>query len=60
MTSEELGFGSERTSVGSIAKLAAITIVACVVFVGAMYFVGKSNAPAVPVAQQPAAVTQTQ
>jgi len=60
MTSEELGFGSERTSIASIAKLAAITIVACVVFVGVMYSVGKSNAVTAPTSPTPAAVTQTQ
>ncbi|MGA1803897.1 hypothetical protein [Rhizobium sp. HT1-10] len=60
MTSEELGFGSERTSIASIAKLAAITIVACVVFVGVMYSVGKSNAPVAPASTTPAAITQTQ
>ncbi len=60
MTSEEMGFGAERTSVGSIAKLAAITVVACVIFVGGMYFVGKANAPDASTSPQPAVTTQTQ
>lgn len=59
MTSEEIGFGAERTSVGAIAKLTAIAVVACLVFVGAMYFVGKGNAHDVPAQPQPVAA-QTQ
>ena len=60
MTSEEIGFGAERTTVGAIAKLAGITVVACVVFVGAMYFVGKANTHDAAVQPQPVISTQTQ
>jgi hypothetical protein len=60
MTSEEMGFGTERTSIGAIVKLSAIAVVACAVFVGAMYFVGKSNAHDVPAQPQPVVTTQTQ
>jgi hypothetical protein len=60
MTSEEFGFGAERTTVGAIAKLAAIAVVACAVFVGAMYFVGKANTHEASSLPQPAVTIQTQ
>ena len=43
MTSEELGFGTQHTTLGTLIRLVGVTCVVCAVFVGAMYFVGKGN-----------------
>jgi hypothetical protein len=45
MTSEELNFGTERVGFSTIARLVSVTFVACVIFVGGMYYIGKSNTP---------------
>lgn len=60
MTSEEMGFGGGHITFGTIARLVGVTCIVCVVFVGAMYFVGKGNTQSVSPQQMNALTTQTQ
>jgi hypothetical protein len=59
MTSEELGFGGGHVTFGTIAKLVSVTCLVCVVFVGAMYFIGKGNTQSIAPDQVNALTTQT-
>jgi hypothetical protein len=58
MTSEEMGFGTQHTTLSTIVRLVGVTCVVCAVFVGAMYFVGKGNTQSVSAQQETTVAAQ--